>query len=978
MRFKMKKFLSFFLTIVLAVSVVPVSGIIPAQNNEVKAATFSIRSTAPEKSNQYYYSSKNPFYSSGYAGQCTWYAYGRAYEILGEKPNLCLNSAKDWYGYNKTKGYYKYGSVPKVGAIVCWANAQYGHVGVVEKVISNTDVYISEANVAGGNWKYRHYDPKTWNSNFQGYIYLLNSVSTPTPTPAPTKDKKYPTPIKAYTINTGKTTVYNAISGSAKANKIYDTDLCTISAIYTNGWCKVTFPLDKGGTDSGYVKTSVFFNPSYDVFNMKTGKQITTYTRNNLKASTGYAGSGDKVYVIGHTSGAVQIAYPLTAGGYKAAWMPISVLTDTIKYNANGGTGTMSNTSVKYKGSIKLAANKYTKKGYTFGGWNVYRGSDKTWYAGNNGWNTESIITSKKYTKSVYKNSWSGVLDKSWLTGSKTNDTYTFYAVWNPNKLNVTFNVNGGVITSDTYKINNNIICLKSDNSVRVQSWTYNSTKENGLCNASTFGLARTGYKFAGWGTKSSGGTIFDQKDSALTPVKINPAIEKGSCSTVLYAIWTPVTYAVKYDANGGSNAPAAQTKTYGKSLTLSNEKPVREGYEFLGWSTDKTSQSAAYQPGAAYTKESAVTLYAVWKETYVPPVHVHEWNSGYTVDREATCTEEGLKSIHCKTCGETKEAVKIPVTGHSYTEVIVREATCTENGIKVKRCTSCGSETDRTEIPVTEHSFVPMVTKEATCSEEGIKEDICAECNLHANKEMLPKLEHVFEDWKTVTEATAKNSGTESRKCINCEYEETREVEYVPVYDESSPRISLETVHAKAGEEVTVALRLENNPGITSMRFVLDYDIEALTMTDFSFGEALASMNRASSEKYGSPYSFSMYSASEDLTDNGVLAVIKFKVNEDIKDGEYMIALNYDYDDIFNMAGDRIEMDVEEGFICVDEAVTGDVNSDGSINMRDVVLLQQVINGWDVKYNMTAADFNKDKKVNMRDIVALQQYINR
>lgn len=796
------------------------------------------------------------------------------------------------------------------------------------------------------------------------------------------KDKRYSTPMKAYTINTGKTTVYNAISGNAKANKIYDTDLCTINTIYKNGWCKVTFPLDKtGGTDSGYVKTSVFFDQSYDVFGMKAGKQIKSYARSNLKSNSktdGYVGSGDKFLIIGHTSKAVQVEYPLTGGGYKAAWIPISALKDTIKYNANGGSGSMSNGSVQYNGSITLAANKYTKKGYTFGGWNLYRSSDKTWYAGSKGWNTDSVINSKKYSKSVYKNSFSGKFNKSWLEGGKTNDTYTFYAVWNPNKLNITFNANGGSLVSDTYKLNNNVVYQKSDNNKKVQTWTYNSAKTDGLCNASTFGLARTGYKFAGWGTKATGGTIFDQNDSKLTPTKINSAIEKGNCAMTLYAIWTPITYSVKYDTNGGSKAPAAQTKTYGKSLTLSSDKPMREGYEFLGWSTDKASKSAAYQPGAAYTAEKEVTLYAVWKEVYVPPVHVHKWDTQYTVDNEATCTKEGLKSIHCRTCGETKEAEKIPATGHSYAEVIAKEATCTESGIKVKRCTLCNDETDKTEIPVKEHSFVSTVTKEADCSEEGIREDICSECNLHANKEMIPKVEHVFDEWKTVKEATAKENGTESRKCLNCEYEETREVEYIPVYDENSPRISMEAVHARAGEEVTVSVKLENNPGITSMRFTLDYDTEVLTMTDFEFGEALSSMNRASSDKYDSPYSFSMYSAEKDFNDNGIIATIRFKVNENAEDGEYMIGINYDPDDVFNIAGDGIEVDIEEGFICVDADETGDVNSDGSINMRDIVLLQQVINGWDVKYNKQAADFNKDTKLNMRDIVALQQYINR
>ena len=76
-----------------------------------------------------------------------------------------------------------------------------------------------------------------------------------------------------------------------------------------------------------------------------------------------------------------------------------------------------------------------------------------------------------------------------------------------------------------------------------------------------------------------------------------------------------PVTYTVSYDANGGTGAPAAQSKTHGTALTLSSTKPTRTGYTFLGWAASKTATSAQYQPGGSYTANAAVTLYAVWKE---------------------------------------------------------------------------------------------------------------------------------------------------------------------------------------------------------------------------------------------------------------------------------------------------------------------------------------------------------------------------
>lgn len=72
-------------------------------------------------------------------------------------------------------------------------------------------------------------------------------------------------------------------------------------------------------------------------------------------------------------------------------------------------------------------------------------------------------------------------------------------------------------------------------------------------------------------------------------------------------------TYTVSYNANGGTGAPASQTKTYGVNLTLSSTVPTRAGYAFKGWATSSTG-TVAYPAGGTYSANSAVTLYAVWE----------------------------------------------------------------------------------------------------------------------------------------------------------------------------------------------------------------------------------------------------------------------------------------------------------------------------------------------------------------------------
>lgn len=79
---------------------------------------------------------------------------------------------------------------------------------------------------------------------------------------------------------------------------------------------------------------------------------------------------------------------------------------------------------------------------------------------------------------------------------------------------------------------------------------------------------------------------------------------------------------------------------------------------------------------------------YPVLSTTAYTP-HVHDWNSYYTIDVEPTCNENGSKSIHCKTCDDTKSVVEIPATGaHTYGNWVVDE---TDTKKMSRTCTVCG-----------------------------------------------------------------------------------------------------------------------------------------------------------------------------------------------------------------------------------------------------------------------------------------------
>lgn len=141
-------------------------------------AKYVKRLSAPNKSSKYYYSD-NIFYQCGYGmPNCTCYAWGRWYELLGSKPKLCTGNAENWYKFND--GYAR-GQTPKVGAVAVWRKGQVGnsndgagHVAIVEEVYKDGSFLTSNSAWGGANFYTQKYNGNYNNGSyiFLGFIYL--------------------------------------------------------------------------------------------------------------------------------------------------------------------------------------------------------------------------------------------------------------------------------------------------------------------------------------------------------------------------------------------------------------------------------------------------------------------------------------------------------------------------------------------------------------------------------------------------------------------------------------------------------------------------------------------------------------------------------------------------------------------------------------------------------------------------------------
>lgn len=303
--------------------------------------------------------------------------------------------------------------------------------------------------------------------------------------------------------------------------------------------------------------------------------------------------------------------------------------TYTISYNANGGSTAPETQEKTYNVPITLSSEIPARTGYDFLGWA----------------NSSSATAADYFAGSSYT----------------VNGTATLYAVWARSSYALNFNANGGSVNSENKVVvygntygelpiptregytfdgwfteaqsgdqatAETVVAETGDRTVYAH-WTIktytvsydangggsgipsNQTKTHGIAlTLSSSVPKRTGYVFNGWAISP------DAKET-----QYQPGDKYSNDNFVyLYALWTPVSYQISFDANGGEGAPEVQTKTHGIAMTLNSTVPIRRNYAFLGWATSSTAEKPQYTAGAIYEGNANVTLYAVWEysaETY-------------------------------------------------------------------------------------------------------------------------------------------------------------------------------------------------------------------------------------------------------------------------------------------------------------------------------------------------------------------------
>lgn len=296
----------------------------------------------------------------------------------------------------------------------------------------------------------------------------------------------------------------------------------------------------------------------------------------------------------------------------------------TLSYFANGGEGNSVDQTVVYD-TTKIAANTFTRTGYTFAGWNTKAdGTGTNVEVGSVFAMQETSLfaqwTVNSYNLTIYYN---GESDSEKITvayGSLINETEKALQVEAQPNFDKWFTYPGNeefTFGSINMPANDFAIYATYKDQVSITFNTYGGTSVapiNGYVGdaivAPTVTMVKEGYTFDGWFTTSECDVEFDFE---------NTVMPEGGLT--IHAGWTAHQYYVSFNANSGEGEMNNQKMTYDVS-TLNSNAFTKYGYTFAGWNTAADGSGKSYSNNSSenITSEAdvTVTLYAQWEANVI------------------------------------------------------------------------------------------------------------------------------------------------------------------------------------------------------------------------------------------------------------------------------------------------------------------------------------------------------------------------
>ena len=425
--------------------------------------------------------------------------------------------------------------------------------------------------------------------------------------------------------------------------------------VYTNGQSVSNLSSTNGATVNLFAKWEVntyevAFNANggtgsiaNESFTWGVSKALTTNATQITRTGYTFAGWNTQADGKGTSYSNGQSVTSLTNEheGVVTLYAKWTAITYQVRFNGNGATsGSMSNESFTYGTAKNLTSNGFSKTGYTFAGWATSAGGDVVY---SNAESVSNLASTQGAVVDLYAkwtaNNYTVTFDKQSGTGGSNSVSATYDSAMPsasaPTRSGYTFAgyydaIGGGgkcyydkdmvsqrnwdkTSATTLYAKWTATVTLNAEDATTAYSQTTTGVY-NAVLSANVAVPVRTGYNFLGFYDAEEGGNqYYDQYG--------HPTSRVWTTQTTLYAHWALKTTTVSFNDNGGSGGQSGTvTATWSQDMPAITNRPVRDGYVFLGY-YDGTGDGAVQYYNAfgasarTWDKESATcTLYAKWR----------------------------------------------------------------------------------------------------------------------------------------------------------------------------------------------------------------------------------------------------------------------------------------------------------------------------------------------------------------------------
>lgn len=1043
-KMKMKRVISFVLTMILVFSPAGYAGVeeVYAADSKVESAISWAIAIANDNSHGYSQSVRwGPHYD------CSSFVYSAFYQAgfrLPYRSGYTQTMVNDF-----TKAGFKWIPWSQIGGR---NNLQRGDILLNNSSNSakqHTEIYLGSGQNVGAHSPSKGISVSGYYEHPWLGVLRYGGSSNPAPSVSFTQDSKYNAVkgFKGYTLSTGKVELLEA-NLSSRIGYIYATDECTVHELYTNGWCRVTCPWSDGGTRTGYARISNFIqSPAAAIGNYTASTYINLYSKPGLGTQIYRIYPNDVCLTIGSSGSATQVFMPVSGKGYyELGWAKLpsvtpSNLTKNTQYPTPFKCRILSNSNSvvcayrnvndasSYVGHVYVNDDCMIQEVYT-NGWCKFTcpfyGTTETVYGKFSDFSSCNIspysLGAPKYAKTYYKSD--KAAEVGWIDPG---DAVTVIAVQG--------NMSQIVYPADVGKR-----CGWVDSSALVDSYTV-SYDANGGSGAlppsqtankgteitlSSTVLTRIGYTFAGW-TDLAGNVLYASGSKYF-----------GNANIKLYAVWRKNEYDITYDANGGEQAPKAQTQLYGEAVTVSSslcsgnqailvENGIADSKEedgitlerrFLSWNTKADGSGLTVQAGEKYTPNANVTLYAQYgKASFTPStLPVPPERTGYTFvgwydsrnrDKKIEAGQEldtDLNGIYARWTansytvsydagggsGAPESQVKIFGEALKLSETRPQRAGYTFRGWGLSAesrevAYESGSEY-RENASITLYAVWDEVNSElisVTIVQEPAKKNYAFGEALNTEGLRL-RLTYSSGNTKEVTSGytvTGYDSRQAGRQTITVACGGKTANFEVTVKEQPNDEVAVVTISdvvgAAPGEQVEVNIQLTKNPGFSFMMLKLTYDKDAL--------ELVNAENKTSGNHLFMLDDVIMWDSAKDVAVGSAtretMGTVTFRIKPEItlEDGSAVSTIGINSLTCYNEEEQEVTVRANAGTISIDTVNYGDVNRDGSVDDKDVQAIREYIitQKGSEGFDVQAADVNGDGVIDGRDIIRLNQYLS-